>query len=43
LIEQLAQVCGIARQIHERLPRHIPLEDLVNAGVVSLIDAIHNF
>ena len=43
LIEQLSHVRGIARHIHERLPRHIPLEDLVNAGVVGLIDAIHKF
>src|SRR5581483_9404600 len=26
-----------------RLPRHVPFEDLVNAGVVGLIDAFHKF
>src|SRR5581483_2029670 len=43
LTEQLPQVRYIARRIHERLPRHVPLEDLVHAGVVGLIDALHKF
>jgi len=43
LMEQLPQVHYIARRIHERLPRHVPLEDLVHAGVVGLIDALHKF
>src|SRR5215470_20156023 len=43
LVEQLPQVRYIARRIHERLPRHVPLEDLVHAGVVGLIDALHKF
>jgi RNA polymerase sigma factor FliA len=43
LPEQLSQVDFIARQIHRRLPRHVLLEDLVNAGVIGLIDAIHKF
>ena len=43
LLEQLPQVRYIARRIHERLPRHVPLEDLVHAGVVGLIDALHKF
>jgi len=43
LSEQLPQVRYIARRIHERLPRHVPLEDLVHAGVVGLIDALHKF
>ena len=33
----------LARRIHERLPRHVPLEDLVHAGVVGLIDALNKF
>ena len=41
LMEQLPQVRYIARRIHDRLPRHVPLEDLVHAGVVGLIDALH--
>src|SRR5882724_6250726 len=43
LVEQLPQVRYLARRIHERLPRHVPLEDLVHAGVVGLIDALNKF
>ena len=43
LTEQLPQVRYIARRIHERLPRHVALEDLVHAGVVGLIDALQKF
>src|SRR3954470_11440136 len=43
LVEQLPQVRYIARRIHDRLPRHVPLEDLVHAGVVGLIDALQKF
>ena len=43
LLEQLPQVRYIARRIHERLPRHVPFEDLVHAGVVGLIDAFGKF
>src|SRR5690348_10126131 len=43
LSEQLPQVRYIARRIHQRLPRHVPLEDLVHAGVVGLMDALEKF
>ena len=43
LLEQLPQVKFIARRIHERLPQHVPFEDLVHAGIVGLIDAMHKF
>jgi RNA polymerase sigma factor FliA len=43
LMEQLPQVRHIARRIHGRLPRHVPFEDLVHAGVVGLIDALNKF
>lgn len=43
LMEQLPQVRYIARRIHERLPPHVPFEDLVHAGVIGLIDALHKF
>ena len=43
LTEQLPQVRYFARRIHERLPRHVPFEDLVHAGVVGLIDALNKF
>ena len=43
LLEQLPQVRSIARRIHEKLPRHVPLEDLVHAGVLGLMDALQKF
>jgi len=43
LLEQLPQVRYLARRIHERLPRYIPIEDLVHAGVIGLIDALNKF
>jgi len=43
LMDQLPQVRYIARRIHEHLPRHVPFEDLVQAGVVGLIDALHKY
>ncbi len=43
LVEHLPTVRYIARRIHERLPQHVELEDLVSAGVVGLIDALSKF
>jgi RNA polymerase sigma factor for flagellar operon FliA len=43
LLEQLPQVRYLARRIHERLPRHVPFEDLVNSGMIGLIDALNKF
>ncbi len=43
LLEQLPQVKYIARRIHERLPQHVPFDDLLHAGIVGLIDAMHKF
>jgi RNA polymerase sigma factor FliA len=43
LLEQLPQVKYIARRIHERLPQHVPFDDLVHAGIVGLIDAMHKY
>ncbi|HXM66835.1 MAG TPA: FliA/WhiG family RNA polymerase sigma factor [Candidatus Acidoferrum sp.] len=43
LHEQLPQVRYLARQIHQNLPRHVPLEDMVHAGVIGLIDAFNKF
>ena len=43
LTEHLPLVQYQARRIHDRLPRHIPIEDLVNAGVVGLMDAFRKF
>ncbi len=36
-VEHLPQVNLIARHIYHRLPRHVGVEDLVNAGVLGLI------
>src|SRR6202051_1622420 len=43
LLEHLPQVRYIARRIHDRLPAQVPLEDLVHAVVVGLIDAVEKF
>jgi len=43
LLEQLPQVRYIARRIHERLPQHVPFDDLVHSGVLGLIDALNKF
>ena len=43
LLEHLPTVRYLARRIHERLPQHVELEDLVSAGVVGLIDALSKF
>jgi RNA polymerase sigma factor for flagellar operon FliA len=43
LIEHLPTVRYLARRIHERLPQHVELDDLVSAGVVGLIDAFSKF
>ena len=43
LLEQLPQVKYIACRIHERLPQHVPFDDLLHAGIVGLIDAMHKF
>jgi RNA polymerase sigma factor for flagellar operon FliA len=43
LMEHLPTVRYVARRIHERLPQHVDLDDLVSAGVVGLIDAFSKF
>ncbi|MDE3179654.1 MAG: FliA/WhiG family RNA polymerase sigma factor [Acidobacteriota bacterium] len=43
LMENLPQVHYIAKRIHDRLPPHVPIEDLVNAGIVGLLEAIQHF
>lgn len=43
LIEHMSTVRYLARRIHERLPQHVELDDLVSAGVVGLIDALSKF
>uniref|UniRef100_A0A7V4XTI1 FliA/WhiG family RNA polymerase sigma factor n=1 Tax=Acidobacterium capsulatum TaxID=33075 RepID=A0A7V4XTI1_9BACT len=43
LMEHLPTVRYLARRIHERLPHHVELDDLVSAGVVGLLDAMRKF
>jgi len=43
VLEHLPQVRYIAKRIHERLPQQVPLEDLISAGVVGLMEAVHHF
>jgi len=43
LLEHLPVVRFLARRIHERLPQHVDIEDLVSAGIVGLMDAFTKF
>jgi RNA polymerase sigma factor for flagellar operon FliA len=43
VLDHLAHVNYIARRIHSRLPPQVRLEDLVNAGVVGLLDAVAKY
>jgi RNA polymerase sigma factor for flagellar operon FliA len=43
MVEHLPIVRFIARRIHERLPAHVPIEDLYGAGVLGLLDAFGRF
>jgi RNA polymerase sigma factor for flagellar operon FliA len=43
VMQELSQVYYIASRIRERLPAHIELEDLVNAGVIGLLEASRSF
>lgn len=43
MIEHLSTVRYLARRIHERLPQHVEIDDLVAAGVLGLIDAFRKF
>ena len=43
LLEHLPIVRFLARRIHERLPQHVDIEDLVSAGVVGLMYAFSKF
>ncbi len=43
ILDELPQVYFIAARILERLPQHVQLEDLVNAGVIGLLEAHKNF
>jgi RNA polymerase sigma factor for flagellar operon FliA len=43
ILSELPQVYYIARRIHERLPQHVPMEDLIQAGVIGLVEAVRSY
>jgi RNA polymerase sigma factor FliA len=43
LLEHLPQVQHVARRIHRRLPPQVPMEDLVHAGILGLMDAVQKY
>ncbi len=43
VLRELPQVYYIAARIRERLPKQVDLEDLVQAGVLGLLDACRNY
>jgi RNA polymerase sigma factor for flagellar operon FliA len=43
LIDHLPVVRYIARRIHEHLPAHVEMDDLVSAGMIGLADAFNKF
>jgi RNA polymerase sigma factor FliA len=43
VMEFLPEVNYIARRIHDRIPAHVPLDDMVNAGIVGLLEALKNY
>jgi len=43
VMENLRQVYYCARRIHDGLPSHVLLEDLIHAGILGLIDAVRKF
>lgn len=43
MTEHLPTVRYLARRIHDRLPQHVEIDDLVSAGVLGLIDAFRKF
>ena len=43
VLQHLPQVRVIAKQIHNRVPDSVCLDDLVSTGVVGLLAAVDNF
>jgi RNA polymerase sigma factor for flagellar operon FliA len=43
ILDHLPQVRLIARRIHERLPAHINIDDMISAGTLGLISAVDNY
>jgi RNA polymerase sigma factor for flagellar operon FliA len=43
LLEHLPLVRSVARGIHEKLPQHVELDELIGAGMLGLLDAARRF
>src|ERR1035438_2031208 len=43
VIENLPLVKAIAIRVHENLPVHVDLDDLIHAGVLGLFDAVEKY
>ncbi|MCC6587514.1 MAG: FliA/WhiG family RNA polymerase sigma factor [Bryobacterales bacterium] len=43
ILEHLPLVKAIAVRVHENLPVHVDLDDLVHAGIIGLFDAVNKF
>lgn len=43
ITRELPMVYYVASRIHERLPQHVDLDDLVQAGVIGLIEAYRSY
>ena len=43
LLEHLPLVRSVARGIHEKLPQHVELDELISAGMLGLLDAARRF
>jgi RNA polymerase sigma factor for flagellar operon FliA len=43
LEEQLPQVRFIARYIHRSMPQHVPFDDILQAGLIGLLDAMTKY
>ncbi len=43
VMRELPQVYYVAARIRERLPKHVEMEDLVQAGVIGLLEACRNY
>src|SRR5579864_3828892 len=43
VLDHLSLVKAIAIRVHENLPVHVDLDDLIHAGVLGLFDAVEKF
>ncbi len=43
VLDHLSLVKAIAIRVHENLPVHVDLDDLIHAGVLGLFDAVDKF